>query len=77
MPKLSLSLEDGIFGFPANSSSSWAHVVTGSNQQPGTLGRAQLTDDETQFVTDFRDNYQDREFWLNVLIQEGSTWSQS
>lgn len=74
MPKLSLSLEAGTFGFPEHSSS-WAHGVTG--RDPGTLGRAQLTDDETQFITDFRDNYQARDFWLNFLIQEGSTWSQS
>lgn len=77
MPKLSLSLKTGTSGFPAHSSSSWARVVTGRDQQAGTLGRAQLTDDETQFVTDFRDNYQDREFWLNFLIREGCTWSQS
>lgn len=76
MPKPPLSLEAGTFGFPVHSSSFWANVVTGSAQQSVMLGRAQLTDDETQFVTDFWDNYQDTECWLQFLIQEGSTWSQ-
>lgn len=77
MPKLSLSLQAGTFGFPAHSSSSWTHGVTGRDQQPGTLGRTQFTNDEAQFITDLRDNYQERDFWLNFLIQGGSTWSQS
>ena len=75
MPKPPIPLEAGTFGLTAHSSFFWADGVTGSDHQPITLGRAQLTDHETQFATDFWDHW-DRESWLQFLIQEGSTWSQ-